>query len=131
MSREPVIVGVAQVANKDPERVVHPVALLEEASRAAFDDARTDPTSYIGAIADSFNLPQFDPRGVYPSEPLGTIGQLTPTYHGNGFWNSGALDAQSATALVQPTAKVTFAQPGTYHFACMIHPVMRGTVTVQ
>jgi plastocyanin len=94
-------------------------------------DYLTDPSSYIGAIADSFNLPQFDPRGVYPSEPLGTIGQLTPTSHGNGFWNSGALDAQSATALVQPTAKVTFAQAGVYHFACMIHPVMRGTVTVQ
>jgi plastocyanin len=94
-------------------------------------DYLTDPTSYIGAIADSFNLPQFDPRGVYPSEPLGTIGRLTPSFHGNGFWNSGALDAQPATPLVQPTARVTFAQPGVYHFACMIHPVMRGTVIVQ
>ena len=50
MSREPVIVGVAQLANKDPERIVHPVVLLEEAARAAFDDAGADPTSHLGAV---------------------------------------------------------------------------------
>jgi plastocyanin len=93
-------------------------------------DYLVDPTSYIGAIADSFNLSQFDPRGVYPSEPLGTIGQLTPTYHGNGFWNSGALDNDNSTPSGN-SAKVTFAAPGTYTFACLVHPVMRGTVVVQ
>jgi plastocyanin len=93
-------------------------------------DYLTDPASYIGVIADSFNLSQFDPRGVYPSEPLGTTGQLTPTYHGNGFWNSGALDTQAAT-LPQSGAQVTFAAPGTYKFVCLVHPVMRGTVIVQ
>jgi plastocyanin len=93
-------------------------------------DYLVDPNSYIGAIADSFNFPQFDPRGVYPSEQLGTTGQLTPTLHGNGFWNSGALDQQPST-LPSDSAKVTFAAPGTYHFACLIHPVMRGTVIVQ
>jgi plastocyanin len=93
-------------------------------------DYLTDPASYIGAIADSFNLPQFDPKGVYPSEPLGTVGTLTATTHGNGFWNSGALDQFAATPVAS-AAKVKFTQPGTYHFACMIHPVMRGTVIVQ
>ena len=93
-------------------------------------DYLTDPASYIGVIADSFNLPQFDPRGVYPSEPLGTTGQLTPSYHGNGFWNSGAMDTDSKT-LPQPSARVTFAAPGTYKFVCLVHPVMRGTVIVQ
>ena len=93
-------------------------------------DYLVDPTSYIGAIADSFNLSQFDPRGVYPSEPLGTTGTLTPTFHGNGFWNSGALD-NFATTLPSDSAKVTFGAPGTYKFACLVHPVMRGTVIVQ
>jgi plastocyanin len=93
-------------------------------------DYLVDPTSYIGAIADSFNLSQFDPRGVYPSEPLGTIGQLTPTFHGNGFWNSGALD-NFATTLPSDSASVKFTAPGTYKFACLVHPVMRGTVVVQ
>ncbi len=93
-------------------------------------DYLVDPTSYIGAIADSFNLSQFDPRGVYPSEQLGTIGQLTPTLHGNGFWNSGAMDTVNST-LPADSAKVTFAAPGTYKFACLVHPVMRGTVVVR
>jgi plastocyanin len=94
-------------------------------------DYLTDPTSYIGAIADSFNFPQFDQRGVYPSDsPLLPPAQLTPTSHGNGFWNSGALDNQSATPSPN-SAKVTFSAPGTYKFACLIHPVMRGTVIVQ
>jgi plastocyanin len=93
-------------------------------------DYLVDPTSYIGAIADSFNLSQFDPRGVYPSEPLGTIGQLTPSLHGNGFWNSGALD-NFATTLPSNSAQVKFTAPGTYKFACLVHPVMRGTVVVQ
>jgi plastocyanin len=93
-------------------------------------DYLTDPASYIGVIADSFNLPQFDPRGVYPSEPLGTTGRLTPTFHGNGFWNSGAMDTQAAT-LPQSSSRVTFAAPGTYRFVCLVHPVMRGTVIVQ
>ena len=93
-------------------------------------DYLIDPTSYIGAIADSFNLSQFDPRGVYPSDQIGTIGTLTPTSHSNGFWNSGAMDTQAAT-LPQSSAKVTFTAAGTYRFACLVHPVMRGTVIVQ
>jgi plastocyanin len=93
-------------------------------------DYLTDPTSYIGFIADSFNLSQFDPRGVYPSDTIGTIGTLTPSSHGNGFWNSGALDTQAAT-LPQSSAKVTFTAAGTYKFACLVHPVMRGTVIVH
>jgi plastocyanin len=94
-------------------------------------DYLTDPNSYIGVIADSFNLSQFDPRGVYPSETIGTVGRLTPSFHGNGFWNSGAMDSNAKTALIQGSAKVTFAAAGTYKFACMVHPVMRGTVIVQ
>jgi plastocyanin len=89
-----------------------------------------DPNSYIGQIAKSFEGPTIDQRGVYPSEPPGTIGSLTPTLHGNGFWNSGALDRASSTPL-PPASQVTFGAPGTYTFYCVIHPFMKGTVTVQ
>jgi plastocyanin len=89
-----------------------------------------DPTSFIGKIAKSFEGPAIDQSGLYPSDPPGTVASLTPTVHGNGFWNSGGLDGVSATPL--PVAnQVKFAAPGTYTFYCLIHPFMKGTVTVQ
>lgn len=88
-----------------------------------------EPESYLGQIAASFEgAPVLDPRGVYPSDV--TPQTLTPALHGNGFWNSGVLDKASGNPLPD-SASVTFGAPGTYTFYCMIHPFMRGTVTVQ
>lgn len=87
--------------------------------------------TYLGAIAATFQgAPAFDPRAVYASEqPGGTPAALTPTLHGNGFWNTGVLDQSKSTPLAASN-KVTFAQAGTYTFYCMIHPFMKATVTV-
>lgn len=88
-----------------------------------------DPASYLGEIAASFQESTLDPRGVYPSEP-GTTARYTSTLHGNGFWNSGALDESPLTAL--PDFNVlTFDTAGSYTYICVIHPFMRGTVNVQ
>jgi len=90
-----------------------------------------DPNSYLGQIAASFNSPVFDPRAVYPSEaPGGSPAALTPAFHGNGFWNSGAMDTSADTPL-GGSNQVTFTAPGKYEFYCMIHPFMHATVTVQ
>jgi plastocyanin len=89
-----------------------------------------DPSTFIGKIAKSFEGATIDNAGVYPSEQPGTPNALTPTTHGIGFWNSGALDRSAATPL-PPAAQLTFAAPGTYTFHCLIHPFMKGTVTVQ
>jgi plastocyanin len=89
-----------------------------------------DPSSFIGKIAKSFEGTAIDQAGVYPSEPPGTIGTLTPTLHGIGYWNSGVLDRTGATPLPQ-ASQVTFGQAGTYTYYCLIHPFMKGTVTVQ
>jgi plastocyanin len=88
-----------------------------------------DLDTYLGKIAASFFAPQFDPAGVYPSEPSAPTA-LTPTSHGNGFWNSGVLDSLPS-ALLPPSRAVTFAAAGTYQFWCMVHPQMHGTVVVQ
>jgi plastocyanin len=88
----------------------------------------TDPNSYLGAIAKSFESPAIDPRGLYPSDV--TPVSLSPTTHGNGFWNSGALDALAASPL-PGEASVKLDTPGTYKFYCVIHPFMQGSVTVQ
>jgi plastocyanin len=93
-------------------------------------DPENQPTSYLGQIEAGLEGPGLDPRAIYPSEMPGTIAALTPTLHGNGFWNSGALDTSSATAALPKSNLVTFSTPGTYTFYCMIHPFMKGTVTV-
>jgi plastocyanin len=93
-------------------------------------DAEKDPSSYLGALAKSFEAPSPDPIAVYPSEMPGSLATLTPTLHGNGFWSSGVMDLDSASPL-QPSSKVTFGAPGTYTYYCLIHTNMKGTVVVQ
>jgi plastocyanin len=55
-----------------------------------------------------------NPKAMYP-----TGGS---TYDGKGFWNSGLLLTRSA--------QLTFTRPGVYHYGCLIHPGMDGTITV-
>lgn len=93
-------------------------------------DPAKEPNSYLGALAGSFQRPAFDPRATYPSEKPPAIGSLSPALHGNGFWNSGVMDA-NAGSPPPPVSAVTFAAAGTYRFFCLIHPFMSATVTVQ
>jgi plastocyanin len=91
----------------------------------------SEPSSYLGVLAAGFNAPVFDQRAVYPSEsPAGAGATLTPTLHGNGFWNTGVMDRSIRTPLPESDA-VTFGAPGTYTYYCLIHTFMRGTITVQ
>ncbi|MDA0163332.1 hypothetical protein OM076_23860 [Solirubrobacter ginsenosidimutans] len=100
-----------------------------EAHTATFGPGNIeDPASYLGGIAASFESPAIDPKGVYPSDV--TPVAVNPTLHGNGFWNSGALDVASATPLPE-SSSVKFDTPGSYKFYCLIHPFMSGTVVVQ
>jgi plastocyanin len=94
--------------------------------------SESDTTSYLNQIAATFQGPgPFDGRATYPSDtPGGSPASLTPQLHGNGFWNSGALDLDNATP-VPSSNSVRFDAPGTYEFYCLIHPVMHATITVQ
>ncbi len=92
-------------------------------------DEKTFPASYVGKIAATVEQPVPDPRALYPSDLPPAPAALSPTLHGNGFWNSGALDAVPASPL-PPANVVTFTTAGTYGYVCVIHPFMRGTVTV-
>ncbi|MCW3017426.1 MAG: hypothetical protein JWO02_4518, partial [Solirubrobacterales bacterium] len=67
---------------------------------------------------------------IYPSDPPPTIAALSPVTHGNGFWSSGPLDAVAASPLPSKST-VSFSQPGTYTFTCLIHPFMKATVKVS
>ena len=109
---------------------MHPASFDVHTATTGPGNPETEPTSYLGQVAAGFNQPVFDPRAVYPSETPGTGATLTPTLHGNGFWNSGAMDRASGTPLASSNA-VRFGAPGTYDFYCMVHPFMHLKVTVQ
>ena len=49
-ARFPVVIGVGQIANKEPERIVHPTELMREAVLAAVSDAHADVLAHIGAV---------------------------------------------------------------------------------
>lgn len=87
------------------------------------------PKAYLGNLANSLTGPAASPAALYPSDPPGSIA-LTSTSHGNGFANTGALDRDSTTPP-GPAGTIKFTQPGTYHFICLIHPFMHGTVVVK
>jgi plastocyanin len=109
---------------------MHPASYDIHTATTGPGDPEKDPNSYLGQVAAGFNSPVFDPRGVYPSEAPGTGATLTPALHGNGFWNSGAMDTASGSPLASSNA-VRFGAPGSYDFYCMIHPFMHLKVTVQ
>jgi plastocyanin len=72
-----------------------------------------------------------NPLGAYPSDPLTPSGlpPFTGANHGNGFENSGLLGSQKGGPL--PTqVSFKFMKAGTYHFECVIHQGMDGTIKV-
>jgi plastocyanin len=112
--------------------VMSPKTYEDHTATAGPGNPESDPNSFLGKIAASFEAPQIDPSAVYPSDPpTAGAARLTPTLHGNGFWNSGVLDVLSSTPQLPSSRAVTFAAPGTYKLYCLIHPFMVGTVVVQ
>jgi plastocyanin len=89
------------------------------------------PQKYLTALSRAIGSPSgLAQAALYPSSPPGAPIQLSPTSHGNGFANTGGLDRDATTPL-PPTAQIDFTTPGTYHFFCLIHPFMHGTIIVK
>jgi len=87
------------------------------------------PAGYLNTLSNAIGSPAPAAQvALYPSDP-GTI-SFSPTTHGNGFANTGALD-QDPTTPLPASDKIKFTQPGTYHFICLIHPFMQGTIVVH
>jgi plastocyanin len=90
-------------------------------------------SSYLNPILQGFegSRPTLDGRGVYPSEPPTTLASMSSSLHGNGFWNSGVMDAARATKQIPASGALRFDAPGTYDYYCLIHSNMHGTITVK
>jgi plastocyanin len=88
------------------------------------------PAAYLNTLAQGFDTPSIDARSVYPSSPPPGPIAVNQTSHGNGFANTGALQAAKGSPL-PALGKITFTQPGTYNFQCLIHPFMHGSIVVK
>jgi plastocyanin len=96
-----------------------------ETHTATFGDTAT-----LKALAKGFAGVNFPAQGVYPSDPTQPVTE-SPTSHGDGFANVGALDNDPATKTIPSSGKIDFTAAGTYHFICLIHPNMQGTIIVK
>jgi plastocyanin len=103
-----------------------------EMSKSTFEvhTATFGNTTTLKALAKGFQGIPFPAQGVYPSDPPGTITESL-TSHGDGFANTGVLDRNPGTAQILPSSQIKFTQAGTYHFICLIHPLMHGTIVVK
>jgi plastocyanin len=88
------------------------------------------PQPYLDQLANAFTSPVFPPAGVYPSDPTKPITQ-SPTSHGNGFANTGVMDQDPSTKTIGPSSQIKFTTAGTYHYECLIHAFMHGTIVVK
>jgi plastocyanin len=99
-------------------------------SRIEGHTASFGPASYLTALSNS-SSDAATQQTVFPSSnpALGPI-QLNPTSHGNGFANTGLLINDPRSPFPK-SEKIDFTTPGTYHFQCLIHPFMTGTIIVH
>ncbi|MCA1690230.1 MAG: hypothetical protein LC720_07325, partial [Actinobacteria bacterium] len=66
---------------------------------------------------------------AFPSDPPPKLPPYTGANHGNGFLTGGILDNDPKSPPPNSTT-MTFAKPGTYHYECVIHAHMDGTMVV-
>jgi plastocyanin len=103
---------------------------IPSGSRIEGHTASFGPAGYLTALSNS-SSDAATQQTVYPSSnpALGPI-QLGRISHGNGFANTGWLDRDPA-APFPSSQKIKFRTPGTYHFICLIHSFMTGTIVVH
>ena len=93
-----------------------PAAYLDNASKVTFQGSGLE----LNAL------------GAYPSNPPAAGPPVvTPTANGNGYVNSGILRDPGNPVPAPTSFTVTFGQPGVYDYICLVHPEMRGQITVS
>ncbi len=89
------------------------------------------PKDYLDKHAQAFFGPVFEPFVTFRSEAPNTPIAFDGANHGNGWVNTGLLDANAASPLPS-SDQITFTRPGTYSYYCAVHGnEMTGEITVQ
>jgi plastocyanin len=121
------------------QRTVH-VGQAVRFSISSFSEIHTitfGPEAYRDAQEKQVIMPQPQPAGppvlednpliFLPSDPA--LPPYDGSNHGNGYLNTGVLDAHPNTPL-PPSARITFTKKGTFVFECTLHPGMEGKIEV-
>lgn len=125
--------------------------LLNEFVPATIETAVDEPVTWVmfGPHSISFDVPEYFPivefeddgtvrlnEHLYP--PAGGAPEVPEvdgserltvdagTYDGSGFWSSGVFYSEGNIEYT-----LRFSKPGSYRYACLIHPPMVGTVNVK
>jgi plastocyanin len=89
------------------------------------------PKAYLDEHAERFFGPVFEPFVTFRSEAPGTPIVFDGANHGNGYVNTGVLDANPVTPLPKADT-VKFTKAGTYAYYCAIHGNdMAGEIVVE
>jgi plastocyanin len=89
------------------------------------------PKDYLDEHARTFFGPVFQPFVTFRSEAPGTPIVFDGANHGNGWVNTGVLDANPASP-VPASDRITFTRAGTYAYYCAVHGNdMAGEITVE
>jgi plastocyanin len=89
------------------------------------------PKAYLDEHAKRFFGPVFEPFVTFRSEAPGTPISFDGANHGNGYVNTGVLDANPVTAFPK-SDRITFTKAGTYAYYCAVHGNdMAGEIVVK
>lgn len=89
------------------------------------------PKAYLDEHAKRFFGPVFEPFVTFRSEAPGTPISFDGANHGNGYVNTGVLDANPVTAFPK-SDEITFTKAGTYAYYCAVHGNdMAGEIVVR
>jgi len=126
--------GIAQIAffpAKKTVKVGDTVTFEMSNSTVESHNVAFGPKDYLDPFAQRFIGEVFEPFVVYRSDAPGTAVNFDGANHGNGFFNTGILDADDASPFPSKDA-VTFTKAGTYKYYCAVHGNdMAGEIVVQ
>ena len=132
----------AEIAAFFPRRVTVPAGTTVTFTNNDLTDIHTvtfGPTALRNQIEQTFITPQgTPPQAVF--NPLAFFSGESPTSavpvaydgtnHGNGYLNAGLLAPKGSPGPGPPVYRITFTKPGIYHYECVIHHGMDGTIAV-
>lgn len=124
--------GIAQIAFFPATKTVKVGDTVRfEMSRSSLElhNVAFGPKAYLDA--KPFLGPELNPFVIYRSDAPGTAVSFDGSNHGNGYFNTGLLDASAATPFPSSDS-VTFTKAGTYAYYCAVHGNdMKGEIVVR